>query len=135
MAKTKRIFLAHSKSDDNVLALVEKTQKLAESMAAAGVRIEVISGRDHHMANFRRCGSWDSWAREVATGVHPITREPRFDMIVVPAGPLGKATKEICEHALGASKPVLILDSGVLLRASRVVTVDSQDFKSGWRLT
>lgn len=135
--KTIRAFIAHPKND--ALDLGALKQKIAKALvAAAGTRATVaavVTGKDHYEAHFRRCGSWDAWTRDVGAGIHPVTRDQQFNLFVVPEGPIGKATAGILQHAFAAGKPVLRWDGTTLTRAKSLVTLDAEDYKSGWRLT
>ncbi len=134
--KTIRAFIAHSKNGDVNLGTL-KSKIAAALVATVGERATVSAvtlGRDHYEAHFRRCGSWDAWTRDVAVGFHPVTREPQFNLFVVPEGPIGKATAGILTAAFTARKTVLKWDGQKLTPATALVTVDDQDYKSGWRL-
>jgi hypothetical protein len=133
----KTVFLAHSKSDNDLATLKAKVINAldrAPQAPGAALSFSVVLGRDHHAVNFARCGSWDAWCNDVATGIHPVKRTPMIDLFVVPEGPIGKATARILELALTVRKPVLMLREGGLVRARGIVTVDAKDYKAGWAL-
>lgn len=137
-----RIFIAHAKSDDG-LAEMLSVVTLAVRKTFPNREPVVTLGRDDYERNFQRAGSWDAWTREVAIGVHPTTREPRYHGIVVPgeARPygaharVGAATQSIVGQALGMGKPVLLFANGTLTQAKKVVKVAPRDFKTGWEVS
>lgn len=137
--KTIRAFIAHSKGTDaealpalrhQIVAALQREATAAGSDAA----ITATLGREHHAQHFKRCGSWDAWARDVALGVHPVTRQPVHDLIVVPAGPVGKATAEIVRYALEARVRVVEYCNGTFRKVKSITALDDQDYKAGWRL-
>jgi len=143
--KELRIFIAHAKGDSEASLFELREQiTLALRKAFPSREAKVTLGRDDHAKNFQRAGSWDAWAREVATAVHPTTREPRYHGIVVPGvrsmegnpfAAVGAATQGIVAHALGIGKPVLIYSNGSLTQARRVVKTRERDFKAGWTVS
>lgn len=108
---TYRVFLAHPKalSDEEIDALRDQTH--AQLSAVLTDRTVVVTpGRDEHAATFRRAGTWDAWARDVARGVEYGTGEARYHAFVVAPDPgVGRATEGIIRHALAAGKPILLL--------------------------
>ena len=134
--KELRIFVAHAKGESDEGLIVMRDQITQALRKAFGAREPAVTlGRDDYAAHFQRAGSWDAWAREVATAVHPTTREPRYHGIVVPATRVGAATQAIVGQALGMGKPVLLFLDGKLTKASRVVKVSARDFKTGWEVS
>ena len=125
----KLVFYAHSKAtlataiDEDVAFL---TKHLGASLNGG---CEVKSGRDDHAARFRAAGSWADWCRQVAR---------RYDVFVVPPGPIGKATKDILIDALSQDKAVLSWNGShntpAFARAASVATTDSENWKAGWSL-
>jgi len=132
----KKVFLAHPKDCDGELpGITVQVQAAIEKLPRpAGVRVILYSGRDDYDACFKALGSWDAWTTNVATGVHPTTRRPNYDVIVVaPQAVIGRATKDIVEKALKAGKPVLLFTRGKLARVRGVETrAGDADFKAGW---
>jgi hypothetical protein len=108
---TYRVFLAHPKalSDEEIDALRDQTR--AQLSAVLTDRTVVVTpGRDEHAATFRRAGTWDAWARDVACGIEYGTGEVRYHAFVVAPDPgVGRATEGIIRHALAAGKPILLL--------------------------
>jgi hypothetical protein len=108
---TYRVFLAHPKAlgDTEIDALRDQTH--AHLSAVLTDRTVIVTpGRDEHAATFRRAGTWDAWARDVARGVEYGTGEARYHAFVVaPSADIGRATEGIIRHALAAGKPVLLL--------------------------
>jgi hypothetical protein len=139
MAKTFRVFIAHSKTDQDLDGLVAQVRRvLAPGAQALGRDLVLVLGRDDHAAEFKRAGGWEAWARDVAHRVHPVTREPFYNAILVPGGPgatVGKATAQIVLFSLSVGKKVVGLgQEHGLWKVRAVETVDGDDFKAGWRL-
>jgi hypothetical protein len=111
-----RVLLAHPKnlSDEEIDAFRAEVQRaILDVLPERGVN--VTPGRDEYALTFRRCGTWDAWARNAATGVEYGTGEPRYHAIVVaPSRGVGKATAGILRHALAARKPVFFYDGRLL---------------------
>jgi hypothetical protein len=117
-----RIFLAHPKAlmDADIDALCAEALDRVSS-ALPDRRVAVIAGRDAYRASYQRCGTWEAWARYIATGTEYGTGEPAFHAVVVaPVPALGKATAGIVQHALTANKPVFVLNDGTLRRVLRI---------------
>jgi len=101
--------------------------------AAPHVNVTCILGTDERDNSFAQQGSWDAWCAHVATGIHFEQRTPLFNAIAVMDEQLGKATASIMSQALGAGRMgIIVSDSGVK-RVVSVRTIDSEDWKSGWR--
>lgn len=131
-----RFFLAHAKScgDDEIAALTELATRTVTRFAK-GQPFSVVPGRTFFEEAFKRCGSWPAWMDEAAGGIDPVSREPLFHAILVPAGPIGSGTAGIIERALMAEKPIFAFDGEA--RAAQVVEVrlvDLADWKTGWRV-
>jgi len=97
------------------------------------IAIELTSGRDDYDRHFARCGSWDSWAEDVATGIDYMSREPRFHGFIVPGKSVGAATARILRSALSARKPVWIWTGAGLVPVYSLSRVGTS-FKDGWSL-
>jgi len=133
---TRRFFLAHPKSD--------RAETIAErlvlahavvSKVAAGRPFTIVAGRDYFEERFKAAGSWEAWAYEVAAGVSYQTREPLFDVILVPSFTCGAGTAKILQMALSARKPCFVFDGQA--RVARILAarrVDAGDWKTGWRV-
>lgn len=131
-----RIFIAHAKGDsEETLIEMRDAITLALRRAFPSREPKVTLGRDDYNRNFTAAGSWDTWAREVATAIHPTTREPRYHGIVVPADRVGAATQAIVGQALGMAKPVLLFLDGRLTQAKSVVKLPGRDFRTGWLIS
>lgn len=133
----KRFCLLHAKSDDDA--------KISQLLTIATVTIECASkgqpftitpGRDQFNARFKACGSWDTWAVEVATGVYYATRQPLFHGFLVPSNRVGAGTAKIVEGALTAGKPVFVFrGDGTAAKVLAVQCIDAKDWQTGWSLT
>ena len=125
----KRIFLATAKD--------ESPDKVAEWKAELTTLIpgvDVVDGLTDWHANFSRCGGWNGWAEDVATG-RDINGRPRYDAILCPRESVGKATAQIVDAALSAGKPVLLLRrDGSVAQVAGVTVVDPESWKAGWAL-
>jgi len=131
---SKRIFLAHAKSDgEEALAAAVRAVRGAIEAARPGAPVEVTLGRDDWARRFKACGSWNVWCETVASGVHFLTREPNYHGIVVTSGNgrVGAATKRIVEIALANGKPVYRLDGASLVKVSGCRVLDPDDWKGG----
>lgn len=130
---TIRAFIAHAKgdADDRIAALKDDVTTVLERMAAGRKPVEVVIARDYYFANFSRCGSWEAYARDVSQGVHYLTREPNFSLIVLADERIGAATQAIVKHALAVAKLVVLWESGGFVKIVDVEQV-SRDMKNGW---
>jgi hypothetical protein len=119
-----RVLLTHPKnlSDEEINALCDET-RYALRDALYDRNVHVTAGRDEYAATFRRCGTWDAWARNAATGVEYGTGLPRYHAFVVaPVASVGKATAGILRHALTSGKPVFLLQDRALVRVRALAT-------------
>ena len=125
----KRIFLATSKD--------EAPDKIAEwkrAIEALVPGVTVVDGLSDWNENFGRCGGWNGWAEDVATG-RTLEGRPRFDAIVCPQTAVGRATYQIVQLALDVGKPVIHLRrDGATLRVTGIVCDDPDSWKAGWSL-
>ena len=125
------VFYAHRKGDDT-LAVQEAIEM---ATALIGNDAIVVSGVIDYERNFARCGSWNGWTYDVAKGVDYATRKPRYDVFLIPDVEIGKATRDIIQHALDVRKPVLYWRPGE--KPQTVVAVASNENESwanGWSL-
>jgi hypothetical protein len=137
--KTVRAFIAHAKSDgDTYLETVREKVKLTLENAAIAqgkaVVIECVLGRDDHMENFKRAGSWDAWAHDVIDRLDYVTRDPVYAVVIVTGRLVGKATAQIIERAFGAQRPILLFCDDAILRPVRAINHTSADFAAGWEV-
>lgn len=119
-----RVLLTHPKnlSDDEINALCDEARAVVRA-ALPDRDVTVTAGRDEYALTFRRCGTWDAWARNAATGVEYGTGLPRYHAFVVaPVASVGKATAGILRHAISSNKPVLLLTDGALARVRALQT-------------
>lgn len=119
-----RVLLTHPKnvSDEEINALADEACAVIRG-ALPDRDVIVTPGRDEYAQTFRRCGTWDAWARNAATGVEYGTGLPRYHAFVVaPAASVGRATSGILRHALASNKPVFLLSGGVLSRVRGLET-------------
>jgi hypothetical protein len=119
-----RLLLAHPKnlSDEEIDALSAEARGVVKA-ALPDRDVSITPGRDEYAATFRRCGTWEAWARNAATGVEYGTGLPRYHAIIVaPAASVGRATAGILRHAIAAGKPVFLLAGGDLMRVLRLDT-------------
>lgn len=133
---TVRVFIAHAKgdADDRLATLKDDISAALDRMSAGRKTVEVTLARDYYFAHSARLGSFEAYAREVAHGVHYLTREKNFDMIVLVDARLGAATQQIVKLALGIAKPVVLWQTGDFVKVTDVVQV-SRDMKTGWLAT
>jgi hypothetical protein len=128
------VFIAHPKAmpDAELAALKADVEGiLRESKADATVTL----GRDDFDVHFARCGSWNGWALDVSSGIHPVTREPRYTHFVVPGTRVGKATASILLDALARGKKVIVYEEGKFKGPFHsVVRVIGGTPQNGWEL-
>jgi len=98
------------------------------------VQIKIIAASEEFESNFARCGGWDAWAKDVATGVGFADRKPRYRGFVLTDYEVGRATASILEQGLGAGKPVFFFENGTLRRVLKVEEGDTDNWQSGWRV-
>lgn len=134
--ETPRFFLAHSKAcaDDDLERLVTDASVILDRLAQ-GQAYNLVLARTWFEARFKACGSWEAWNTEVAQGIDYHSRSPLFRAILIPDGPIGRATAQIAELAIAAHRPVIAFGPGGAARRVRgVVCVDRENWKSGWRM-
>jgi hypothetical protein len=96
--------------------------------------VGVVDGFSDWKENFHRCGGWNGWAEDVATG-RTLTGQHRFEAIVCPYLTVGKATAQIVERALHLGKPVVHLArDGTIAKVTGINREDDDSWKAGWTL-
>jgi len=136
--EVKRFFLAHRKATAGAeLDAMKASLHTILSGYAATLKgfgeFTITLGRDDFEAHFPRCNGWEAWAADVAAGIHPVTREPRYTHFVTPGDRVGAATAKMLVHALSAGKPLLVMEFGKLRRAHSVIKVSSSP-QDGWQV-
>jgi hypothetical protein len=125
----KRIFLASAKDES-----ADKVAEWKQEIEAQVPGVTVVDGLSDWNENFARCGGWNGWAEDVATG-RDLNGRPRYDAILCPRESVGKATMQIVEAALRVGKPVLLGDAvRGTKRVVGVVQSDPTSWKAGWEL-
>lgn len=134
--KTFRVFLAHAKgdSDRQIEAWCRHTTERLAAVAPANTAIVITLGRTDHAENFKRCGSWDAWARDVVDRIDYATREEVYQAVVVPNEYVGAATARIVEWAILKRRPVLMILPDGTFKPVRAIERVSDSYKDGWRL-
>ena len=123
-----RAFYAHARNmpDADIDFHVRRIQDLL------GPTYVVISGRDefrNHGTTFLGFCEW------VGSGVDYQSRRPNFDVILCPDEIVGKATADICTHAIKGGKPVLVgTADGGWADVRGVTPIDANSWKAGWKL-
>lgn len=125
-----QVFLATAKGDDP--ARVDEMRQQLRALLPPGV--DVVDGFSDWKENFPRCGGWNGWAEDVATG-RTLAGRHRFDAIVCPYLAVGRATAQIVERALRIDKPVIHLNrAGEVSKVSAITLEDPDSWKAGWSL-
>jgi hypothetical protein len=125
----KRLFLATAKGDDPL-----RVAEWRAAIAALVPNVTIVDGVEDWTENFHRCGGWNGWAQDVATG-RDINGRHRFDIIVCPHIVVGKATAQIVDAALRMTKPVFhVRRDGEVARVVTVAQEDPESWKAGWVL-
>ena len=124
----KRIFLASAKDE-----APDKVAEWKQEVEALVPGVTVVDGLTDWQENFSRCGGWNGWADDVATG-RDLYGRPRYDAILCPRESVGKATMQIVEAALRVGKPVLLGGAQGVQRVIGVVQSDPTSWKAGWEL-
>jgi hypothetical protein len=131
----RRFFLALAKGEEDPDAKLKSAHEAVKRFAQ-GKPYAITLARTFWEAEFKRCGSWEAYAREVACGVDYMTREALFHAILVPAGRIGAATRRIVEHAIEIGKPVFAFHAdGKVARVVRVTCEDPKDWQTGYKMT
>jgi hypothetical protein len=132
-----KVFLATPKGalDTEVESAYATVQVKFQQSVPDGVAVSVTRAVDDWTSNFKRCGSWDAWAHDVAAGVDYEFRTPRYNAVVCTTETVGKATAQIVEHALEAEKMVAVQTNGTVQRVYGVEAIDPENWKAGWHLT
>jgi hypothetical protein len=136
-----RVFYAHSsaESEEETKSQCQKIKELISKRGESKGRelsVSVVPGRADFRANCR--GDWDVWAKGIITRDHAITREPFYDLIIVPGEYVGRATAQIVDSAVRAGRPVFLLTEGgeewgPLQRITQVYPYDPDDWQGGYR--
>jgi hypothetical protein len=130
------VFLAHPKSMDP-----EKREHVASLVGQLfygfGDEVRVVTGHDDYMQYGPSAGSFDSWSRDVVDRTDMMTMQPVYKAIVVTQMYFGKATALIVQRALAKKRPVFVFieddaDKDMLFRVVDLITIDKDDFISGW---
>jgi len=131
-----RVFYAARKGAPahEVEAITASVRELIRRTTNYMVDPVITSAQTDFDANYARLGGWEPWQREVATGIRFADREPNYHTYFISEYDFGRATAEILRLALEAGKLVLFYDgdNNQLNKVARVVTVDSNNWKSGW---
>ncbi len=136
-----RVFLAHPKAftDEQITYWTEETRK---QFVGEFPDVSVVPGRDDYFQHAPSTGTWKAWAQDVVDRLDSSTREPWYDVIVVPGRTVGGATQLIVTLALHRGRPVLVVeenqgDTGARIEISlvgKIMREDPDDFISGWVL-
>ncbi len=124
-------------SAQEVSALSQAIQAAFDRLQQDGdpsVQIKIVPASEEFESNFARCGGWDAWAKDVATGVGFADRKPRYRGFVLTDHEVGRATASIVEQGLEAGKPVFFFEDGELRHVRKVEEADTDNWQSGWRL-
>jgi hypothetical protein len=124
-------------SDQETNALSQAIQAEFDRLqkeADPSVQIKIIAASEEFDSNFARCGGWDAWAKDVATGVGFADRKPRYRGFVLTDHEVGRATASIVEQGLAAGKPVFFFENGLLRHVHKVEEGDIDNWQSGWRV-
>jgi len=137
--ETRRVFIAHAKSDDSGKIDDMKGQIetfLTNAAKARGLNhaYRAVLGRDDFDAHFKRCGGWDAWAADVVTRIDYATRQPYFAGIVMTTRNIGRASYVTAITAITARRPLYLFENCRILKVSGIETIDGRDFKQGWEV-
>lgn len=129
-----RVFIAHSKSDDD--AMLERVRdRIAEDFMREVGDVGVQLGRDDFTRRAKAYASWDEWEASIVDGTDLSDGQPLYDMIVViGCKGLGKSTARVASYAKFKGKKVLSIDPDSM-QYSEVIDVyadDVNDWKHGF---
>ena len=125
------VFYGHRKGEDG-LAVQEAIEAAAGMLGPEAI---VVSGVLDHERHYARCGSWNAWAYDVARGVDYSSRKPRYDVFLIPDMDVGKATRDIINHAIDAGKLVFYWRPGQkAFRVTGVAPNENESWIDGWSL-
>jgi hypothetical protein len=123
-----RVFLATQKDTDPA-----RIEEIAADLAVRLPGATIVDGYTDWKENFHRCGGWNGWAEDVATG-RDLNGRHRFDVVISPHRTVGKATAQIIERALEISKPVLYVGREGVEQITALDAEDPTSWKAGWVL-
>jgi hypothetical protein len=135
---TKRIFIAHKKDLEN-----ETIDLMTTDVKNIFGTSFVTCGRDDYNKRALLCGGWDGWARSVAQILDPVSREPRYHMIVIPLEKIdvmngsilvGKGTASILKYSKNAGREIIGFCDNEKYAITGAKTIDAEDWKAGWML-
>ena len=119
-----RLLILHKKTDpiEQIDAWAKQLEALAEATPGMSKHYSIASAREDYGSKAASAGSFEAWARDVAVGIDPQTRQPRYDwFIVVGNGSMGKITAQIVKLALQRSAPVYWLGpDGICRKVAKV---------------
>lgn len=113
-------------------AAEEHYEDLHDQVAAVLAQhgIEAVSSRVYWVTHGSVLGGWNGWPRACAVGFS----EPgvaRFDLFVLLAAGIGKATEEIITLAAQAGKPVYLYHRGGFVPVQAVMMLDPETWGAG----
>ena len=123
------VFIAHAKGDSTQTVALA----LAHLKRYSSNEYTVTLGFDEWQRSFRKCGTWDAWAKYIATAKQYGSNHALFDVIVCIDPVVGKATESIVTAALAADKPVCLVDSNGLHTVLHVESL-GEDYVASSRL-
>jgi hypothetical protein len=132
-----RVFYAAGKGANPVAVFADADFVKVGLTDIVGTKVTVICAHEEWAHSFATIGSWDGWARDVATGRRYPDYEPKYHVFVCPDLQIGKATAQILELALAERKPVLYWPSNSMtpVKVIGVNEDDPQNYKGGWSLS
>lgn len=130
-----RAIILHPKDCPSLEDLHESIDHALNTLLGGALQ-SLTTGKADFDKNFKQCGSWEAWAKEVSTGVDFVTREPKYTLFVVTQERVGAATARIVGQALTARKVVFLwrADDASFRRISRVVLAEERNPRTGWRV-
>ena len=101
-----------------------------------GKDVTVTAAAADFEEHFSKFGTWEGWQLDVATGVRFNDRQPRYHLFAVSDREVGRSTAATLQQALEAKKTVLFFaeEAGVFYKVRGIDTIDTEDWKSGWRV-
>lgn len=127
------VFYANSRQDTE-----EEVQDAMRVIVGRLVGSKVTSGKADFLARFPpgTTPNWGSWTTAVSIGINYGTQRPNYDVFIVPAMEIGKATADIVNAAISAGKPCLFWNPNDPDEPREIATTErtSESWKGGWRL-
>lgn len=124
------VLVAADTSDEEAKDLLGQVDLAVRTTLKSNV--ELVDSKAWYQKHFEIAGSWDAWIWSTVCERPYGGRPSHFDAYVVAIPFLGKANAGIVRLALEKKRVVLSWQKGNLGRVQDLVTLDDNNWKTGW---